>query len=265
MSRNIIEIIDLTYKNIFTNFSIGIEENKFISISGPNNCGKTTLLRILDRQIECFNTITINDIKIENYKITDISSLIKTIIPKEIVFINNTVEEELNFYLEQANLSKEAKQKKYKQVVKDLKLTKILSKELKCLNDSEIIKLQLASSLLTTPKILLIDNIGIFFDKKDMNDIITILRTYQKKEHITIIMVTSNLEEVLKTDYIYVINDSTILIEGEPLEVIQKDNVMNKAGLNLPFMIDLSVKLRDYDLVKEIEQDQDRMVELLWK
>lgn len=265
MSKNIIEVISLTYQNIFTNFSIGIEEHKFISIAGPNNSGKTTLLRILDRQIDCINTITINNIKIENYKITDLSSLIKTIIPKEIIFVNNTVEEELNFYLEQTNLSKEQKQKRYKQVVKDLKLTKILSIDLKCLDDAEIIKLQLASALLTCPPILLIDNIGLYFDKKEMLDIINILKEYQYQEQITIIMVTSNLEEALKTDYLYVIAESSILIEGEPLEVIQKDNVMNKAGLNLPFMIDLSVKLRDYDLVKEIEQNQDRMVELLWK
>ena len=264
MSKNIIEVISLTYKNIFKNFSIGIEQNKFISISGPNNCGKTTLLRILDRQIECLNTITINNVKIEDYKITDISTLIKTIIPKEIIFINNTVEEELNFYLEQTNLPKEERQKKYKKIIKEFKLTKILSKELKCLTDKEIIKLQLAISISTIPKILLVDDIGIYFDKKEMQEIIDILKDYQK-EDLTIIMVTSNLEEALKTDYMYVISESNILIEGEPLEIIQKDNIMNKAGLNLPFMIDLSVKLRDYDLVKVIEQDQERMVELLWK
>lgn len=264
MSKNIIEVISLTYKNIFENFSIGIEQNKFISISGPNNCGKTTLLRILDRQIECLNTITINDIKIEDYKITDLSPLIKTIIPKEIIFINNTVEEELNFYLEQTIFSKEERQKKYKKIIKDFKLTKILSKELKCLTDKEIIKLQLATSLLTSPKILLVDDIGIYFDKKEMQESINILKDYQKDD-LTIIMVTSNLEEALKTDYMYVISESNILIEGKPIEIIQKDNIMNKAGLNLPFMIDLSVKLRDYDLVNVIEQDQERMVELLWK
>ena len=264
MSKNIIEVISLTYKNIFENFSIGIEKNKFISISGPNNCGKTTLLRILDRQIECLNTITINDIKIEGYKITDLSPLIKTIIPKEIIFINNTVEEELNFYLEQTIFSKEERQKKYKKIIKDFKLTKILSKELKCLTDKEIIKLQLATSLLTSPKILLVDDIGIYFDKKEMQESINILKDYQKDD-LTIIMVTSNLEEALKTDYMYVISESNILIEGKPIEIIQKDNIMNKAGLNLPFMIDLSVKLRDYDLVNVIEQDQERMVELLWK
>ena len=99
---------------------------------------------------------------------------------------------------------------------------------------------------------------------EEMIAIIEVLKTYQS-ENLTIIMVTSNLEEALITDYMYVISESNILIEGSPLEIVQKDNIMNKAGLNLPFMVDLSVKLRDYDLVKVIEQDQERMVELLWK
>ena len=265
MLKNIIEIIGLDYLNVFENFCLGIEENKLISICGPNNCGKTTLLRILDRQIDINNTIVIDNMKIEDYKITELSSLIKTIIPKEIVFISNTVEEELNFYLEQSVLNKEEKAKLHKKIVKELKLTKILSKEIRYLDDNEIIKLQLATALLVNPKIILIDNIGINIEKKEMINILNFLKEYQQIKPTTIVLVTSCLEEALLTDYMYVISDSQIQIEGIPIEIIQKDNIMNKAGLNLPFMTDLSVKLRDYDLLKDIEQDKERMVELLWK
>ena len=52
MNENCIEILNLNYKNIFEKFSIGFEKNKFITISGPNNCGKTTLIRILENKID---------------------------------------------------------------------------------------------------------------------------------------------------------------------------------------------------------------------
>ena len=52
-------------------------------------------------------------------------------------------------------------------------------------------------------------------------------------------MTTSDLNETLYSDYLYIINDSKIIIEGNPIEVLEKDNIINKAGLNLPFMIDL--------------------------
>ena len=55
------------------------------------------------------------------------------------------------------------------------------------------------------------------------------------------------------------------ILEGEPLDVLQNDNILNRIGLEVPFMIDLSVKLRDYDVVKDIELDKNRMVDILWK
>jgi len=264
MSENIIEIIGLTYKNIFNDFSLGIEENKFITIAGPNNCGKTTLLRMLDNQIEINNTFTLYNIKLEDYKLTDLYQIMKIIIPGEINYVKNTLEEELNYYLDQMNLSKEDKTSRYKKVIKELKLSKYQSVKLDTLSIKETIKVQLALALIYKPSIVFIDDISVYFDKKEIISIIEILKQYQQ-ENTTIVLITSSLEIALLSDYLYVINESKIMIEGNPIEIIEKDNIMNKAGLNLPFMIDLSVKLRDYELVNCIEQDKDRMVDLLWK
>ena len=80
-------------------------------------------------------------------------------------------------------------------------------------------------------------------------------------------MTTSNLEDTINCDYIYVIDNNVIAVEGKPIEVLQKDNILNRIGLELPFMIDLSVKLRDYDLIDDIDINMniDRMVDILWK
>ena len=63
----------------------------------------------------------------------------------------------------------------------------------------------------------------------------------------------------------YILDEGKVALEGIPLEVLEKDNIINKIGLNIPFMIDLSVKLRDYDLIEDIELDKNRMIEKLWK
>ena len=73
-----------------------------------------------------------------------------------------------------------------------------------------------------------------------------------------------NLELSLYTDSLYIINEGKVALEGKPIDILQKDNIINKIGLTLPFMIDLSVKLRDYDLIDEIETDLDRMIDVLW-
>ena len=62
-----------------------------------------------------------------------------------------------------------------------------------------------------------------------------------------------------------IINKGKIALKGEPLRVLDKDNVLNKIGLEVPFMIDLSVKLKDYQLVNKIILNQEEMIEELWK
>ena len=49
------------------------------------------------------------------------------------------------------------------------------------------------------------------------------------------------------------------------LDVLKEDSKLNKVGLSLPFMVDLSLKLKYYDLVDDVVLDIDRMVNELWK
>ncbi|MDO5393860.1 MAG: hypothetical protein Q4F33_04585, partial [Mycoplasmatota bacterium] len=143
-------------------------------------------------------------------------------------------------------------------------LTKIKSKNLRELSVEETIKLQLALATIVPPKILLLDDLSTYFSRKDLLELLDILNKIRIESKITIIMATINLNITINTDYIYVLNNSEIVLEGEPLSVLEKDNILNKVGLELPFMLDLSVKLRDYDLLKKTELDIDRMVDTLW-
>ena len=49
------------------------------------------------------------------------------------------------------------------------------------------------------------------------------------------------------------------------LPILKEDNIINKIGLKIPFMIDLSVKLQDYDLISKMTLDMNGMVNKLWK
>ena len=46
---------------------------------------------------------------------------------------------------------------------------------------------------------------------------------------------------------------------------LQEEKILTRLGLSLPFMIDLSLKLKFYDLLDDIVLDSDRMVDILWK
>ena len=261
---NIIEINKLNYLNVFSDFSTSFEKNKLTTISGPNNCGKTTLLKILSKKINSNSDIIINNNNINDYKINEYYKLVKSVIPLEEEFINYTVEEELQYTVDRLFLNKEEKNSRIKSIIKNLYLNGIRKKEIKDLNDKEFILLQLADCIITTPKILLIDDLSPYLDSEEIKKIIIFLKSIIFKYDMTIIINSLRLEDIIETDKIIIINNSEVILEGNPIDILQKDNILNKAGIKVPFMIDLSVKLKDYNLIDEVELDMNRMTNKLW-
>ena len=108
---NSIEANSICFSNVFNNFSFNVEKNKITSVSGSNNCGKTSLIRILSKQIDTNSDIKVFDKDINDYKLTDYYKIVRSVIPLEEQFIYEVVEDELNYYLDQLFLSKEEKNK----------------------------------------------------------------------------------------------------------------------------------------------------------
>ncbi len=258
MQEKILELKNLSYLNIFNHFNIKFTKNTFYAISGPNNCGKTSLIRILSGQNTPLNILFFNNVSLEEYKLDNYYQQVKTVIPLEIYFQHKKLEDELMLYLSSEN--KEI----YTYLMRKLKLRSYNKSLLTNLSKKIIIKIQLLLALLTSPKILLLDSLDSYFTHEEFNEIIEILKYFQLKG-LTIIMTTNNLSTTLKTDYLIVLSNNSILLEGTPLEVLKKDNILNKIGLELPFIIDLSIKLSDYDLLNEIELNMENMVNTLWK
>ncbi|MBE6156704.1 MAG: hypothetical protein E7161_03050 [Firmicutes bacterium] len=88
---------------------------------------------------------------------------------------------------------------------------------------------------------------------------------YLKDNNILFINITNDIELSLYTDYLMVYDDSKILIEGQTLEVLKNEKLLKRIGLNLPFMVELSFLLKDYDLINEIHLNKESLVDELWK
>ena len=252
---DIIKIENFKYQNLFENLNMSIKENSFTAITGPNNCGKTTLIRILSRTIITDNTIKISNCDINDYLIEEYSKLVQCVIPLEIIFHEYSIQDELLNYGNQEEINK---------IASELKIKNILKKNEKNLTTKEIVLIQIFIALLKKPKILLLDNIKEYL-KEDTMKLISYLKKYQKDNNLTLVIATIQLEEIIDSDYVYIMKDGKVELEGDPIILLEKDNIINKIGLNLPFSIDLSVKLKDYNLLNEIKTDNLRIINDIWK
>jgi len=264
--KELLSVTNLSYLNLFDNISFQIDSGKFIMISGPNNCGKTTLIRILSGQIPVTKSIKLLGMFLEEYPQNLWKEITGMIIPQDNpTFFFSTIEEELNYSIHLFKKTEEEKKETYKEIIRKYKLTKFQKKKPNEVSEFIKIKLLLAEKMLASPQILFLDDICGELEEKEKKEMINLLRTLQLETNISIVMTTSDLNVALESDYLYIVDEKQILLEGEPLSIIEKDNVLNKIGLELPFMIDLSVKLRDYNVVDKVELDMDRMVDTIWK
>lgn len=260
MINNYIELNKINYKDILNNFSISFDKNKFYTLTGANSCGKSTLLRLISNEIELIDDINLNDKLLSDYDKIDYKKKVTLLDERNIDFIEETISNEIKLILlKNNNYSKEY----LKSTLLKYNLYDNRNKKINNLSLQEKIYLMFIKKILSNYEVILIDNIDNYCDEIIMNKIINIINL--NKNNKLFIMTIKNINYSLESDKLIVINKKGIVLEGNPKDVLNKDNILNKNGIELPFMYDLSIKLRDYNLVDEIILDTDRMIDELWK
>ena len=85
-----------------------------------------------------------------------------------------------------------------------------------------------------------------------------------KKQNISYINVTSNVEDALYSDFIFVYDGNKLVLEGNRNEVLKEEKTLKRLGYGLPFVVDLSIQLNYYDIFNKVYYDLDELVRALW-
>lgn len=140
-------------------------------------------------------------------------------------------------------------------------LTPILNENISSLDLSSIIYLKVIASLLNNDGIIVFDDVLSYLEENKKRIVID----YLKKNDITFINITSDTEEILLADYLIVLTNSGVAIEGKTNTVLNEDKLLRRLGFNLPFLFDISLKLKSYDISNKIYANIDGLVNELWK
>lgn len=261
--NEVIKIKNLNYGNILDNINLTIYENTINYISGSNNCGKNTFIRILTGDINTIGNIFYKNKDINNMSSYELSMFFGRVLSLDASFNFNTVKEELLYKLDKLNLDSAKYKQQYNYVINLLSIKDILEMNTNNLNEYQRLKLLLGIELLKKPSIIIFNDVFNYLSKKNKLELITIINELKKT---TAIIITSNsLDLSIYCDYLHLFNKGKLILSGPVMEVLEKDSIINKLGLDLPFMVDLSLKLKYYDLINNIELDMNRMVNNLWK
>lgn len=267
---NIIKIKNMSFsykdKIIFENFDLDIEKGKFIHIVGPNGSGKSTLIKILLGLLKAEGYINVYRMNMCEDNLMDIRRNIGVVFENpDNTFVAETVADDIAFSLENLQYTSKTISEKINKISKYLNIESLLEKNPHYLSRGEKQLVALASALVTEPKLLIIDEALNMLDGIDKENILKLLKKLVKEKKITVINVTHDMEDTIYGDKIIVLDNGQILLNDDKKTVYKEEKLLKKIGLELPFMVDLSNKLRYYGLVDDDILSMNEMVNHLWK
>ena len=123
------------------------------------------------------------------------------------------------------------------------------------------LKLKILASLNTNKTVFVFFDVLTYLDKDFKERLIR----YLKKKKKRIINYTTDIEETLLLDYLVVLHENKIIMEGKKELVLQEEKILKKLGFNLPFIVELSNGLKYYGVIDKVYFNNEELVNVLWK
>lgn len=252
-------------KEVLKNISFKVKMPSLVSVIGSNNCGKTTLIKCLSGVMPINESVSIDEIILNRKNIKKYSRCIGVVFSlDQNQFLFNKVLDEITFPLANLNYKKGMMRRSITDVVNLLFMDDIINKDISELTQVEKIKVLLAVSIVYRPKVLLLDDIFTCLNEEDKERILLILKRVVREFEMIIISTSSSLSDCIYSDAILVLDDGKVKYSGNLDDILKHDNDLTKLGIDIPVMVDMSLKLQFYDLLDKVILNAEEMVDELW-
>ena len=106
-------------------------------------------------------------------------------------------------------------------------------------------RIAIAGVLALKPKILVLDESTAMLDPQGRKEVLSVVEKLNKEQGVTVINITHYMDEVVKADKVYVINDGCIALSGTPEQIFERKEQIKAYGLELPLSAVIAQKLVD--------------------
>ncbi|MDR0606612.1 MAG: LPS export ABC transporter ATP-binding protein [Bacteroidales bacterium] len=217
------------YRNrmVVNDVSIQVEQGKIVGLLGPNGAGKTTSFYTIVGLIKPLEgKVFYNDKEITKMPMYKRARLgIGYLAQEASIFRNMTVEDNIRSVLQFTNQTKREQIEKLESLLDEFGLQKIRKNKGIQLSGGERRRTEIARSLATNPKFILLDEPFAGVDPIAVEDIQSIVQKLKGK-NIGILITDHNVDETLAiTDYAYILVNGNVFYAGTPEELASNSSV----------------------------------------
>lgn len=256
-------------ENAIRNVSFTVAPGEFVAILGHNGSGKSTLAKHMNALlVPEEGTIWVDSIDTKDKEmIWDIRQRVGMVFQNpDNQIVGTSVEEDVAFGPENKNIEPEKIRKIVETVLRKVKLWDRRKASPSILSGGQKQRLATADALAGLPACLVLDEPTAMLDPDSRKEVINIVKELNRKEGMTIILITHHTDEVVDADRIVLMKDGKIIGDDIPKKIFVDYELLKKAKMDIPPVVELGMRLEKQQIGLEgpVLQEQE-MIEKIVK
>ncbi len=226
---------------------ISVEKGDFIAILGHNGSGKSTLAKHLNAiLVPTEGTVWVDGMDTtEEDKLWEIRQTAGMVFQNpDNQIIANIVEEDVGFGPENIGVPTEEIWTRVEESLKAVGMYEYRKHSPNKLSGGQKQRIAIAGIMAMKPACIVLDEPTAMLDPNGRKEVIRTIKELNKREKVTVILITHYMEEVVNADKVIVMDSGKVVMEGTPRDIFSRVEELKQYRLDVPQVTLLAYELK---------------------
>lgn len=236
--------------------NLSIEQGSFVAVLGHNGSGKSTFAKHINALVRpTEGVLWVNGYDTQNEElIWDIRQSAGMVFQNpDNQLVATVVEEDIAFGPENMGVPSEQIRKRVDDALSAVGMLEYKQHSPAKLSGGQKQRIAIAGVLAMKPKCIVFDEPTAMLDPVGRKDVMDTILQLNKEEGMTIVLITHYMDEAVKAEKVFVIDDGNMVLEGTPKEVFPQVETLKSYGLDVPQVTETAYELKKMGI--NISQD----------
>ena len=229
------------------NVNIEINKGDFVAVLGHNGSGKSTFAKHINALVQpTGGTLWVDDMDTKNDELVwEIRQTAGMVFQNpDTQLVATVVEEDIAFGPENMGVEPKEIRKRVDEALATVRMSEYATHTPSKLSGGQKQRIAIAGVLAMKPKCIVLDEPTAMLDPVGRRDVMETIERLNREEGITMILITHYMDEAVRADKVFVIDDGDLVMQGTPKEIFSQVETLQKYGLDVPQVTEVAYLLR---------------------
>lgn len=219
------------------NVSLSIRQGDFIAVLGHNGSGKSTLAKHINAILyPTEGTVWVNGMDTsDDEKLWDVRQSAGMVFQNpDNQIIGQVVEEDVGFGPENLGVPTKEIWERVEESLRAVGMYEFRKHSPNKLSGGQKQRVAIAGVVAMQPKCIVLDEPTAMLDPNGRREVIRTVQELNRKQHVTVLLITHYMEEVIHADKVIVMDQGKIVMQGTPREIFSHVEELKRFRLDVP-------------------------------